>query len=200
MKKLLFLLLMGVSTLTYSQDVVSGKELFNTNCAGCHNMEKKVVGPALENTIELQGREWTSKWIANSAELIASGDAHATEIYAEYNQMAMPAFNYLKTEELNAILDYMEGFKKEKEAKVAEAQAAAPTTTTEQPSSSTSSSIPTFVWILIVLTLGVVLVFALVILATINFLGNHITKIQSTNDELNEKLNLSKPKDDMTVD
>lgn len=136
MKKLIFLLLVGIPTITYSQEIPSGKALFATNCGSCHNMENKVVGPALKNTIELQGREWTSKWIVNSAELIASGDAHANEVFNEYQQMPMPAFNYLKTEELNAILDYMEGYNKEKSTKVTES---APSMTTELSTESDES-------------------------------------------------------------
>jgi cytochrome c2 len=32
---------------TSGGDAVKGKELFNSNCAACHNLDKKMTGPAL---------------------------------------------------------------------------------------------------------------------------------------------------------
>ena len=41
------------------------------------------------------------KWIKNSAELIASGDADAIAIYEEYNQSPMPAFPYFSDDDVS---------------------------------------------------------------------------------------------------
>ena len=64
MKKLLVLILF--SSFVYSQDYAKGKELFKTHCAACHNMERKMVGPALKDIVERQGKDWTKKWIYNN--------------------------------------------------------------------------------------------------------------------------------------
>ncbi|MFM2203988.1 MAG: hypothetical protein RLZZ605_952 [Bacteroidota bacterium] len=199
MKKLLLLLLVSVPTIMYSQEFEKGKELFTTNCAGCHNMEQRVVGPALQDVVEAQGREWTTKWISNSGELIKSGDAHANAVYDEYNKMAMPAFNYLKPEELNAIVDYMEGFKKDKEAKAAVA-APAPAAGGEQPATDSKSGIPIYLWIFIIITLAVLVVATALIITSLRLLDSHFAKIKVTNLELMKKLDLDTPEINSQVD
>ena len=80
-----------MSTGYSAQDYEAGKQLFRNNCASCHNMEKKVVGPALKNVVKNQGEEWTTAWIKNNQALRDAGDKHANDIFKEYNGMAMPA-------------------------------------------------------------------------------------------------------------
>lgn len=190
MKQVLVMLALMVSTISYSQEFEKGKEIFGINCAGCHNMEKRVLGPALENTIETQGREWTSKWIVNNAKLRESGDAHANDVYNEYNQQVMPAFDYLKPEELSALLDYMEGFKKDKEAKAAVA-APVPTEGGVQPTTGGGgSTIPTYLWIIIVVVLAILLLAAITIVTSLKLLDSYFAKITMTNSHLIKKMNL----------
>lgn len=183
------MLLLVISTTTYSQEFEKGKELFQINCAGCHNMEKRVLGPALENTIEMQGREWTSKWIVNNTQLRESGDAHANEVFKEYNGTIMPAFDYLKPEELNALLDYMEGFKKNKQA---EAPAAAPTTDGGSVEKTENSNVgfPVEVKIFILITLVLLIVAAILIVTSMRLLDSHYAKIKVTNHQLIKKMNM----------
>lgn len=190
MNRFIFLLSVLIPTLCYSQEFEKGKELFQINCAGCHNMEKRVLGPALENTIEQQGRDWTSRWISNNTELRASGDAHANEVFKEYNQQIMPAFDYLKPEELNALLDYMEGFKKDKESKTPVV-----TPSTDTPNSpnieSNTYHLPTYSWIFIILTLGILIVSAIVIVTSLRLLDSHFAKLKVTNSHLTRKMKLN---------
>ena len=93
-------------------DPVKGKALYNTNCAACHNLDRKMVGPALRNVearlYEEEGldREWLYSWIRNSSAMIKEGDPYAVKIYEEYNQAAMTAFPQLSDEDLNNILAY----------------------------------------------------------------------------------------------
>ena len=201
MKKVLMLLLFGISTTAYSQEFEKGKELFQTNCAGCHNMEQRVVGPALQDVIATQGRDWTSKWISNSGELIQSGDAHANEVFNEYNKMAMPAFNYLKPEELNAILDYMEGFKKDKETKAAAAAPAAPAGGDGGVApTSDGGGLPIYMWIFIIVTLAILVVATIIIITSLRLLDSYFAKLKVTNSELMKKLNLDTPELNQHVD
>ena len=88
----LLLALFFISSITiFAQDAdpVAGKALFNTNCASCHKLDRKMTGPALRNVetrlLEDEGldREWLYKWIRNSSSLIKSGDAYAVKIYEE---------------------------------------------------------------------------------------------------------------------
>ena len=93
-------------------DPIKGKALFNSNCAACHQLDKKMTGPALryvENRLyEEEGldRNWLNAWIRNSASLIKSGDAYANKIYTEYNGAAMTAFPQLSDQDISNILAY----------------------------------------------------------------------------------------------
>lgn len=182
------MLLLVISTTTYSQEFEKGKELFQINCAGCHNMEKRLVGPALQDVVETQGRDWVTKWVTNNTTLIATGDAHANEVYKEYNQAAMPAFDYLKPEELNAIVDYMEGFKKNK---VAEAPVVAPTTDSgESIGEDSGNGVSPFMKIFIVITLALLAVTTILVITTLRLLQSHYAKVKVVNNQLVKKLKL----------
>ena len=93
-------------------DLVKGKALFNSNCAACHKLDKKMTGPALrgvENRLyndEGLDKEWMYSWIRNSASLIKSGDEYANKIYAEYNGTAMTAYPQLSDSDIDNILAY----------------------------------------------------------------------------------------------
>lgn len=114
-----FLLLGLIFLLTFSTilnaqdgDPANGKTLFNTNCAACHQLDKKMTGPALRNIesilAEEQGldRAWLAAWIRNSPGVIKSGDAYANKIFAEYNQTAMTPFPQLSDQDISDILAY----------------------------------------------------------------------------------------------
>ena len=108
------ILLFAFSTSITAQegDPANGKSLYNTNCASCHKLDKKMTGPALRNVEqrlaeeEGLGREWLNAWIRNSAAVIKSGDAYANKIYNEYNQTAMTAFPTLTDQDITDILAY----------------------------------------------------------------------------------------------
>jgi len=68
-----------------STQVRKGKKIFNANCASCHKLEGKLIGPALGKVEERRTNEWLKAWIKNNAELRASGDADAIAIFNEYN-------------------------------------------------------------------------------------------------------------------
>lgn len=107
MKKLIVLALSSFSVMAFGQDYAAGEKIFKANCAACHKMDTKVIGPPLQNTVDEQGLEWTKKWIYNNEELRASGDAHANAIYEEYNRQVMPAYSYLSDEELTNLVTYL---------------------------------------------------------------------------------------------
>ena len=46
-----FIILLVLSSSLFAQegDVAKGKTLFNTNCAACHQLDRKMTGPALRN-------------------------------------------------------------------------------------------------------------------------------------------------------
>lgn len=107
-----FLLAFSLSLFAQDGDPTKGKSLFNTNCAACHNLDKKMTGPALRGVEarlandEGLDRNWLNSWIRNSSALIKSGDAYANKIYAEYSGAAMTAFPQFSDQDLSDILAY----------------------------------------------------------------------------------------------
>jgi len=110
----------------FSQD---GQKLFKANCAACHKIDKKLVGPALAGVEE----RWESKenliaWIANSGEYLKDnpGDSYAQDLFVKYNKVQMAAMP-LNTAEIEAILAFVAAPPVEKKAApVAAAPVAAP--------------------------------------------------------------------------
>jgi len=101
--------LFGFHVMLYGMD---GEALFKANCAACHKIESKLVGPALKGVHE--------RWQNNTEELIAfirnsqsylKSDRpmadYARKVFEENNKLVMTAFENLSEEEIKAILDYI---------------------------------------------------------------------------------------------
>jgi len=87
-------------------DIAKGKSLFNANCAACHKVNKKLIGPAIRGVSAEHEKEWLYSWIRNSAAMIKSGDPDAIAVYEEYNKVAMNSFPQLSNEDIDNILAY----------------------------------------------------------------------------------------------
>ncbi|PNQ74081.1 cytochrome C [Hanstruepera neustonica] len=109
---LIILLAFSTSLSAQEGDPAKGKTLFNTNCAACHQLDKKMTGPALRNVeqrlADEEGldRAWITAWIHNSAAVVASGDAYAVKIYNEYGGAAMTPMPQLTDQDISDILAY----------------------------------------------------------------------------------------------
>jgi mono/diheme cytochrome c family protein len=115
-----FLFLISFSLTAQQGDPANGKKLYNTNCAACHKLDKKLIGPPLGGITDKRTGEWLHAWIKDNNALRASGDQDAIDIFNEYNGMPMTAFPQLSDQDINDILAYTVG---EPEApKTAEAQ------------------------------------------------------------------------------
>lgn len=89
-------------------DPAKGKDLFKGNCAACHKLEGKLVGPPLGGITEKKSAEWLHKWIKNSQALIAAGDKDAIAIFEEYNKVPMIAYEtILSDQDINDVLAYV---------------------------------------------------------------------------------------------
>jgi mono/diheme cytochrome c family protein len=116
---LIFLLAFSTSLSAQEGDPAKGKSLFNANCAACHQLDKKMTGPALRNIearlADEQGldRTWIYAWVRNSAGVIKSGDAYAKKIFDEFGGTAMTAFPQLSDDDLSNILAYTAQVKEE---------------------------------------------------------------------------------------
>ena len=86
--------------------VQAGKKLFNANCAACHKLNKRAVGPALRGISSKYDREWLYSWIKNSTAMVKSGDAQAVAIYEEYNGSVMTSFLQFSNDDIDNIIAY----------------------------------------------------------------------------------------------
>jgi mono/diheme cytochrome c family protein len=122
-KGLMLVLAMVLSVASMAQeiegDAANGKSLYNVNCASCHKLDKKMIGPALGKVTERRTTEWLVKWIINNQELRESGDEVANALFEEYNGSVMPAFPGLSEQDVMDILAYTIEGSKPKETAVA---------------------------------------------------------------------------------
>lgn len=87
-----------------------GKALFNTKCASCHNVFKKMTGPALAGFHEKENGKWSdikelTAWIKNPVAYY-SKDAYTKALRDEYGS-DMQAYPDITEEEVAAISDYI---------------------------------------------------------------------------------------------
>jgi mono/diheme cytochrome c family protein len=99
--------ILAVSISFAKADVAEGEKLFNANCAACHALNEKIVGPALKGVNEKYDEAWLQKWIKNSQAMVKSGDAKALKVYNENNQMVMTSFENLTDAQVKSILEYI---------------------------------------------------------------------------------------------
>ena len=110
-KSITFLLLFAFTITSNAQDVdearhKEGRKLFKSQCASCHKLDKKLIGPKLGGVESRRENDWLKSWIKNNAALRASGDADAIAIYEEYNGSVMTAFPALTDQNIDDILYY----------------------------------------------------------------------------------------------
>ncbi len=89
--------------------ISAGEKLFNGNCKTCHQVHKKVIGPALKDVwtrVPQPAIPWIQAFVKNSSAVIASGDEYAVNLYEEYNKTQMTAFGF-SDDEILSILAYV---------------------------------------------------------------------------------------------
>ncbi|MCB0464678.1 MAG: c-type cytochrome, partial [Aequorivita sp.] len=89
-------------------DVAAGEALFKANCAACHKLDKKAVGPPLRGIGSVHDKEWMYKWVHNSSALIASGDPVAVKLFEDNNKAVMTAFPALSETDIDNIIAYVD--------------------------------------------------------------------------------------------
>ncbi len=97
MKK--FILILTISTLVFAD--VSGKEVFESYCWGCHHQTAVAFGPPFEQI--------ASKRDANQIRAMITDPKSVSKVFG-YKRNAMPAFK-LKEDELQAITKYILSYK-----------------------------------------------------------------------------------------
>jgi cytochrome c551/c552 len=147
-----------------------GKALFQANCASCHAVNKRVVGPALKGVHERWGNDEAEiiKFIQNSQAYINGNfknSAYAKKLYEEYNRTVMTAFTGLSEAEIKSILDYIKA-ETEALAKAEAAPAAASGGSTSAAGEGTGTASP-ILWVL-ALALGAISLALLITVAALS--------------------------------
>lgn len=163
-KSVYTLALFGLSALNLSaQDAAKGKEIFDGQCASCHAINDKLVGPALKDVHTRREEAWLIKWIRNSQALIKSGDPTAVNLFKEYQGSIMSSFENLSDEDIKGVLAYI---KQESEAPAAVATAGTSVSSVQGNGSASSGSDEQMMLVLTIL--AAILLIASLVLWRIN--------------------------------
>jgi len=87
--------------------IAAGDALFKANCAQCHAVNEKVVGPALAGITKRRAIGWIIPWVHNSAKVIASGDEYAGKLYNDNGKQQMPSFPQLSDVDIKNIIAFV---------------------------------------------------------------------------------------------
>lgn len=91
-----------------TQILQQGELLFRRHCNACHSVHREVVGPMLASITKKRSHAWLIRFISNSEQVIASGDAYARHLSDAYNNQVMPTFSMLSQQDIESILAYIE--------------------------------------------------------------------------------------------
>lgn len=86
----------------------SGKMIFQTNCGHCHGVHKEILGPMLGSITKKKSKAWLIRFITDSQEVIASGDAYANLLAEKYHHTVMPCFDQFPPSAIENLLMYLE--------------------------------------------------------------------------------------------
>lgn len=87
--------------------IEEGKTIFSTRCAGCHNINKILTGPALSGIHERRSMDWIISFVRSSQTMIKSGDKEAITLFEKFNRIPMPDHSDLSDENIKNIVEYI---------------------------------------------------------------------------------------------
>lgn len=117
---LLAAILLISTTLLATPTPEEGKTIFTTRCAGCHNINKALTGPALAGIDQRRSMEWIIDFVHSSQALVKKGDKDAVAVFEQFNRIPMPDHPDLTDDNIKSIVEYIksEGNNTAKEAVV----------------------------------------------------------------------------------
>ncbi len=92
------------SQTSYSLDtknIANGKEVFEVQCAACHNFTQNGIGPELSQTIKKRDKNWLIGYLKNPHKTMSA------EPNFDKRTIAMPAFAHLKKTEVENLLAFI---------------------------------------------------------------------------------------------
>ena len=93
--------------MVFAKPFPEGKTIFINRCAACHNVNKKLVGPALVGVDERHDLSWIVKFVQSSQSVIKGGDQKAIALYEKFNKVTMPDHPDLTSENIKNVVEYI---------------------------------------------------------------------------------------------
>ena len=120
MKNRLIVLL--VSAVSYSSalwanspsSIDEGKSIFITRCAACHNVNVKLVGPALAGVDQRRNIAWIISFVHSSQGMVKKNDETAVALFNEFNKTPMPDHTDISPDQVRSIVEYIKSTAKTK--------------------------------------------------------------------------------------
>jgi cytochrome c2 len=104
---LVIITILGFRSFVNATPPEDGKAIFMSRCAGCHNVNKNLTGPALAGVHERRSIDWIIKFVKSSQTLVKNGDKDAVTLYEKFNKVQMPDHSDLSTENIKNIVEYI---------------------------------------------------------------------------------------------
>lgn len=85
-----------------------GRTIFTSRCAGCHNINKVLTGPALAGVDQRRSIDWIINFVHSSQTVIKKGDKDAVALFEKFNRIPMPDHADLSPENIKSIVAYIQ--------------------------------------------------------------------------------------------
>ncbi|RYZ27145.1 MAG: cytochrome c [Chitinophagaceae bacterium] len=87
--------------------IEEGKTIFTTRCAGCHNINKVLTGPALGGVNQRRSIDWIINFVHSSQTVIKGGDKDAIALFKQFNNIPMPDHKDLSAAQIKNVVEYI---------------------------------------------------------------------------------------------
>lgn len=106
-KTFLLLFVVTIAGAVYADPLETGKTIFTTRCAACHNINLVILGPALAGVAQRHSIDWIINFVHSSQAMVKKGDKDAVALFQKFNKVPMPDHPDLKEEDIRGIVAYI---------------------------------------------------------------------------------------------
>jgi mono/diheme cytochrome c family protein len=103
---IIFILLVSTTALA-APPIEEGKTIFSARCAGCHNVNRILTGPALAGVDERHSIDWIINFVHSSQTVIKKGDTTAIALFEKFNRIPMPDHPDLTEKNIKDIVEFI---------------------------------------------------------------------------------------------
>ena len=100
-------------TVIAAPPIEDGKAIFTTRCAGCHNVNKPMTGPALAGVDKRRSMDWIIGFIQSSQTMVKKGDKDAVALFEKFNKIPMPDHSDLTEAHIKSVVEFVKSETKE---------------------------------------------------------------------------------------